>query len=95
MVYDPRTNAYIDRHETEGLTKKEAVCCLKRYVAREVFNLLPHEKLGLDSPSEHRTGLHRNARPVALAARERPYRDPECHWWDPSQIRSWVLPVIR
>ena len=34
----------------EGLTKKEAVRCLKRYVAREVFSLLPHEKLGLDSP---------------------------------------------
>ena len=50
MVYDPRTNAYIDRRKTEGLTKKEAVRCLKRYVAREVYALLPHEKLGLDSP---------------------------------------------
>jgi transposase len=50
MVYDPRTNAYIDRRTKEGLTKKEAVRCLKRYVAREVFNLLPNEKLGLDSP---------------------------------------------
>ena len=50
MVYDPRTSEYIDRHKTEGLTKKETVRCLKRYVAREVFNLLPHEKLGLDSP---------------------------------------------
>jgi hypothetical protein len=26
------------------------VRCLKRYVAREVYGLLPHEKLGLDSP---------------------------------------------
>jgi hypothetical protein len=34
----------------EGLTKKEAVRCLKRYVAREVYGLLPREKLGLDSP---------------------------------------------
>ena len=50
MVYDPRTTAYIDRRRTEGLTKKEAVRCLKRYVAREVFSLLPHNKLGLDSP---------------------------------------------
>ena len=50
MVYDPRTNEYIDRRKREGLTKKEAVRCLKRYVAREVFNLLPHDKLGLDSP---------------------------------------------
>jgi hypothetical protein len=50
MVYDPRTAEYIDRRTKEGLTKKEAVRCLKRYVAREVFSLLPHEKLGLDSP---------------------------------------------
>jgi len=26
------------------------VRCLKRYVAREVYGLLPREKLGLDSP---------------------------------------------
>jgi transposase len=50
MVYDPRTTEYIARRRTEGLTKKEAVRCLKRYVAREVFSLLPHDKLGLDSP---------------------------------------------
>ena len=50
MVYDPRTTQYINRRRTEGLTKKEAVRCLKRYVAREVFSLLPHDKLGLDSP---------------------------------------------
>ena len=36
MVYDPRTTPYIDRRKKEGLTKKEAVRCLKRYVAREV-----------------------------------------------------------
>jgi transposase len=50
MVYDPRTAEYIDRRTKEGLTKKEAMRCLKRYVAREVFSLLPHDKLGLDSP---------------------------------------------
>jgi transposase len=50
MVYGPRTTEYIDRRTKEGLTKKEAVRCLKRYVAREVFSLLPHDKLGLDSP---------------------------------------------
>ncbi len=50
MAYDPRTTEYIDRRIAEGLTKKEAVRCLKRYVAREVFNLLPHDRLGLDSP---------------------------------------------
>ena len=47
IVYDPRTTEYIDRRRTEGLTKKEAVRCLKRYVAREVYGLLPHQNWGL------------------------------------------------
>jgi transposase len=46
MVYDPRTTAYIERRmKSDQLTKKEAVRCLKRYVAREVFNLLPMDRL--------------------------------------------------
>jgi transposase len=50
MVYDPRTTEYIDRRTKEGLSKKEAVRCLKRYIAREVYGLLPHERLGVDTP---------------------------------------------
>lgn len=45
IVYDPRTKDYIERRMKEGLTKKEAMRCLKRYVAREVFNHLPRERL--------------------------------------------------
>jgi transposase len=43
--YDQRTKDYIERRMAEGLTKKEAMRCLKRYVAREVFNHLPRERL--------------------------------------------------
>lgn len=50
MVYDPRTRDYIDRRTKEGLTKKEAIRCLKRFVAREVYNHLPRADLALDSP---------------------------------------------
>jgi transposase len=50
MVYDPRTRDYIDRRMKEGLTKKEAFRCLKRYIAREVFNHLPTQQLTLDGP---------------------------------------------
>lgn len=50
MVYDPRTRDYIDRRTNEGLTKKEAFRCLKRYIAREVYNHLPHDQLAIDSP---------------------------------------------
>ena len=45
IVYDPRTKIYIERRMNEGLSKKEAMRCLKRYVAREVFNHLPRERL--------------------------------------------------
>ena len=37
MVNDPKTKHYIERRMKEGRTKKEAIRCLKRYVAREVF----------------------------------------------------------
>jgi len=36
MVNDPRTKHYVERRMKEGRTKKEAIRCLKRYVAREV-----------------------------------------------------------
>jgi transposase len=50
MVNDPRTRHYIERRMKDGRTKKEAVRCLKRYVAREVFAALPRSQLGLDNP---------------------------------------------
>jgi transposase len=40
---DQRTKDYLERRVAEGLTKKEAMRCLKRYVAREVFNELPRQ----------------------------------------------------
>lgn len=50
MVCDPRTQHYIERRMKEGRTKKEAVRCLKRYVAREVYAHLPRNEFALDSP---------------------------------------------
>ncbi len=40
MSSDPRTQRYVERRCKEGLTKTEAMRCLKRYVAREVFYYL-------------------------------------------------------
>jgi transposase len=37
---DPRTQAYVARRMAEGHSKLEAIRCLKRYIAREVFTLL-------------------------------------------------------
>jgi transposase len=45
MNTDPRTKAYVERRTKEGLTKPEIIRCLKRYVARELFNDLPREAL--------------------------------------------------
>jgi len=50
MVNDPRTIEYFARRMKEGKTKKEAMRCLKRYVARELYPLLPRAQLRLDSP---------------------------------------------
>ena len=49
-VNDPRTRHYIERRMKDGRTKKEAIRCLKRYVAREVFAALPRSESALDSP---------------------------------------------
>jgi transposase len=41
---DPRTKAYIAKRVAEGHSKLEAIRCLKRYIAREVFSLISHRK---------------------------------------------------
>jgi transposase len=40
MVSDPATRHYMERRTKEGLSKREAIRCLKRYVARELYPLL-------------------------------------------------------
>ena len=40
LVYDPRTQAYMRRRTAEGMTKREVIRCLKRYVAREVYSII-------------------------------------------------------
>ncbi len=40
MARDPRTRRYVERRTSEGLTKKEIIRCLKRYVAREIYKIL-------------------------------------------------------
>jgi transposase len=43
LSFDKATQTYLERRTNEGLTKLEAMRCLKRYVAREVFYLLPKQ----------------------------------------------------
>jgi transposase len=41
---DPRTKAYVARRIAQGHSKLEAIRCLKRYIAREVFTLISQRK---------------------------------------------------
>jgi transposase len=41
MSSEPRTRAYVTRRSDEGLSKREIIRVLKRYVAREVYRHLP------------------------------------------------------
>ncbi len=41
MRWHPPTIAYVERRTAEGRSKREIIRCLKRYLAREVYSLLP------------------------------------------------------
>lgn len=41
MRWHPPTIAYVERRTSEGLSKKEIIRCLKRYLVREIYQLLP------------------------------------------------------
>ena len=45
LSHDPSTRRYLQRRCAEGKTKTEAIRCLKRYVARELYTYLPHPTL--------------------------------------------------
>jgi transposase len=40
LTCDQRTTTYVARRTAEGMTKRDIIRCLKRYVAREVFHAL-------------------------------------------------------
>lgn len=45
LAYDERSRAYLARRISEGKTRREAIRCLKRYAARELFPLIAHAVL--------------------------------------------------
>jgi hypothetical protein len=40
LRYCPETKAYMQRHQADGLSKREAIRCVKRYVARQVYRTI-------------------------------------------------------
>jgi len=55
MRWHPATMAYVERRTTEGLSKKEIIRCLKRYVVREIYRLLPAPSSSTGFTSDDRT----------------------------------------
>ncbi|WP_375003761.1 IS110 family transposase [Aeromicrobium sp. CTD01-1L150] len=51
MRHHQPTRDYVERRTAEGLSKREIIRCLKRYIAREVFNNLPKQATN-DRPVE-------------------------------------------
>jgi len=45
LSHDPAARRYLQRRCAEGKTKAEAIRCLKRYVARELYTCLPKNQL--------------------------------------------------
>jgi transposase len=44
IAHDTRTRGYMQRRTSEGLSKKEIIRCLKRYIARELYKILTRPK---------------------------------------------------
>jgi transposase len=47
LRWDPRTRDYMQRRTKEGMSKKEIIRCLKRYIARELYQLITSNDLQL------------------------------------------------
>ena len=52
MRWDQRTRAYVARRTAEGKTKPEIIRCLKRFIARELYQLLTTA-----APTNHRAAV--------------------------------------
>jgi transposase len=48
MRHHEPTRAYVERRTAEGLSKREIMRCLKRYIAREVFAALPASRQSVE-----------------------------------------------
>jgi transposase len=90
MRSDQRTRDYLDRRTTEGLTKPEIIRCLKRYLVREIYQIMvtagrpcrpgaPSGRGGRvnpETPQARAAGLKRLPRPRTINADKDPTRLP-------------------
>ena len=76
MSSHPATRAYVERRTEEGLSKKEIIRCLKRYVAREVYPQLRGIRRLTPAPGD---GLARESAAADVLAFERSAGRPRAH----------------
>jgi transposase len=51
LRWDTRSRNYVQRRIAEGKTPREAIRCLKRYVAREIYQLIKPRPEPTQQPS--------------------------------------------
>jgi len=47
MRWRPATRAYVQQRTKEGLTKKDIIRCLKRYIARAIYTTIQQDLANL------------------------------------------------
>jgi transposase len=65
LRWDEDTQAYAKRRTAEGLSKKEIIRCLKRYVAREIYHVSSETSAYLTSPAHPTLDIHKSI-PLAM-----------------------------
>jgi len=68
MRHDPATRAYTARRRAEGKTRKEIIRCLKRYIAREVYQALTNPPDDLPTGTELRALRQRQGHTLTTVA---------------------------
>jgi transposase len=63
---DPATRAYLERRQTEGKTKLEAIRCLKRHIARQIWHLLDNSQPSQTPPAPTPTRVVVEAAPALM-----------------------------
>ena len=58
---DQRTRDYLDRRTTQGRTRREAIRCLKRYIAREIYHLIRQLEPRRTDPANRLTNIGASA----------------------------------
>jgi hypothetical protein len=52
MRHHQPTRDYVERRTAEGLSKREIIRCLKRYIAREIYANLPRPAIEQPAPEQ-------------------------------------------